>query len=119
MTTLTIISKDELKAKIDRKEDFQLVNVLAPEYDHLGSIKGSMRIPVESLGTRLGELDKSKEVIVYCASFQCNASRKAAEFLAERGFHVAAYEGGIKEWTEAGFPMERNKEAKRKGSCTC
>lgn len=119
MTTLTIISKEELKLKIDRKEDFQLVNVLSPDYYHLGSIKGSIKIPLDSLEKRFKELDKSKEVIVYCASYDCAASRKAAELLASHGFGVVAYEGGIKEWKEAGFPLEMEKGAKRKGACSC
>jgi rhodanese-related sulfurtransferase len=120
MTTLTIISKEELKAKIDRKEDFQLVNVLGPEYDALGSIKGSLRIPLDSLEKRLGELDKSKEVVVYCASYECSASRKAAELLTSHGFCAIAYEGGIKEWLEKSpTPKDAKKEAQGKSSCSC
>jgi rhodanese-related sulfurtransferase len=30
----------------------------------------------------------------------------AAKLLAEKGFNVKAYEGGIKEWTGAGFPKD-------------
>ena len=123
MTTLTIISKEELKEKIERGDDFQLVNVLTPDYYHLGSIKGSLKIPCDELEKRLSELDRAKETVVYCASYACQASKKAAEFLAKRGFRVEAYEGGIKEWSEAGFPMETGTapraEAKKKGSCSC
>jgi ArsR family transcriptional regulator len=120
MTTLTILSKEELKEKIDRKEDFQLINVLETEFYHLGSIKGSKRIPLVSLKKRLGELDKTKEVVVYCASYACQTSKIAAELLSHHGFRVIGYEGGIKEWKEAGFPVEYEKEAasknKSKGS---
>jgi ArsR family transcriptional regulator len=121
MTTLTIISKEELKSKLDKKEDFQLINVLGPDYNELGSIPGSLRIPVDQLEKRLGELDKTKEAVVYCASYECHASRKAAEILTGHGFCAVAYEGGLKEWKEAGFPTEANKKdkGKSKGSCSC
>lgn len=33
----------------------------------LGSIEGSINIPLDSLRERLGELDKNKKIIVYCA----------------------------------------------------
>lgn len=123
MTTLTIISKEELKSKLDKHEDFQLINVLGPDYDHLGSIPGSIRIPVDSLEKRLGELDKAKDAVVYCAGYECSASRKAAELLTSHGFCAIAYEGGLKEWKEAGFPIEANKKekgkGKNKGGCSC
>lgn len=104
--TIHTITKEELKGKMDQGQDFQLVNVLSPEYYHLGFIKGSRKIPMEDLERREQELDKSKEVIVYCASYDCNASHRAAEKLAQHGFNVSAYEGGIKEWKEARFPLE-------------
>lgn len=111
MKTITTISKEELKRKIDGGGNCQIVNVLSPEYYHLGFIKGSLRIPVAELEKRSGELDRSREVIVYCASSECHASRLAAEKLDQLGFHASAYEGGIKEWKEAGFPIEADKEA--------
>ncbi|HVE11801.1 MAG TPA: rhodanese-like domain-containing protein, partial [Elusimicrobiota bacterium] len=83
-----------------------ILNVLAPESYKLGFIKGSKRIPLAELEERVGELDKSKEVVTYCANAGCDASRKAAELLAGEGFKVSAYEGGIEEWTKAGLPTE-------------
>lgn len=100
------ISKNELKDMMDREEPVQIVNVLAPEYYPLGFIKGSQKIPLSELDQRSSELDRSKTVVVYCAHQQCDASRKAAEKLTSLGFCALAYEGGIKEWTEAGFPRE-------------
>lgn len=106
MKTIVTISKEELKKKIDRKENVQIINVLAPEYYKDGFIPGSMRIPTAELENRLWEIDKDREVIVYCASYKCDASKRAAEALATLGFDVKAYEGGIKEWKEAGYPVE-------------
>ena len=49
----------------------------------------------------LDELDTSKEAITYCAGPQCDASRRAAEQLAQRGFRVRAFEGGLEAWKQA------------------
>lgn len=98
-TQVATITKAELENKINAKEPIQIVNVLAPEHYALGMIPGSMKIPLADLDRRFTELNKHKEIIVYCAGGECMASRQAAEKLADLGFRVRAYEGGIKEWT--------------------
>lgn len=105
-TAIRTISKEELWGKIQRNEPVQVVNVLQPEHYTLGLIKGSKKIPVSEINQRYLELDKTKEVVTYCASTDCRASREGAEKLSAMGFNVRAYEGGIKEWKEAGLPVE-------------
>jgi ArsR family transcriptional regulator len=105
-TDVKIVTKDELKAMIDKHQAFQLVNVLAPEYYNLGVIKGSIKIPGAELEKRFTELDKAQDVVTYCADASCAASKKAAALLAAKGFTVSAYEGGAKEWKAAGLPLE-------------
>jgi ArsR family transcriptional regulator len=100
------ITKEQLQQKLERGESVQVVNVLEPKHYDLGFIKGSKKIPVSQIEQRTGELDKSKEVVTYCASHECHASQEGAEKLAAKGFQVKAYEGGIKEWKEAGLPTE-------------
>ena len=111
------ITKEELQQKL-RAGGVQVVNVLEPEWYKLGMILGSKKIPLASLERRLCELDKSREVVTYCANSQCTASREAARFLAARGFAVRAYEGGIKEWKEASLPVE-NAPAETGGGACC
>jgi rhodanese-related sulfurtransferase len=101
------INKDQLLGKIKSNSGVQIVNVLSPEHYGEGFIKGSKKIPLNQLDGRLGELDKTKEIVTYCASYDCSASLKAAEKLAAKGFKVKAYEGGIKEWSEAGLPIDK------------
>jgi len=107
-TNVETISKDQLLAKIKNNDGVQIVNVLSPEHYGKGFIKGSKRIPLDQIDSHLGELDKTKEVVTYCASTECPASMKAAAKLAAKGFKVKAYEGGIKEWSEAGLPTDKN-----------
>lgn len=55
---------------------------------------------------RWKELDRSKEIVVYCSSYECSASKASAEFLEDKGYDAKAYEGGVKEWAESGLPTE-------------
>lgn len=102
-TGVQTISKEDLLSRLGQ---VQVVNVLEPEHYALGVVRGSLKIPLSQLDERMGELNKDREVVTYCASRQCTASRHAAEKLAAAGFRVRAYEGGIKEWKEAGLPVE-------------
>ncbi len=49
-----------------------------------GAIPGAKNIPVQSLASRLGELDRARPVIVYCASGMRSSS--AASLLKKNGF---------------------------------
>ena len=112
-----VIRKEELLKQM-KEGSVQVVNVLDPEWYKLGIIRGSKKIPLDQLDRRLSELDKSREVITYCASYTCSASSEAAKKLAQKGFKVRAYEGGIKEWKEAGLPTEEVKSAQSsEGGC--
>ena len=102
-TAVKTVTKEELQRKL-KDGTAQVINVLEPEHYALGAIRGSKKIPLSGLESRLGELDKSKEVVTYCAGVDCDASRKAADLLAAKGFKASAYEGGVKEWKEAGLP---------------
>lgn len=64
------ISRDELKQKIDRKDDFVLVEALAKAtYDH-AHLPGAINIPPDQVAALAPKLlpDKSADIIVYCAS---------------------------------------------------
>jgi rhodanese-related sulfurtransferase len=100
------ISKDELSEKLGSPW-VVIVNVLTPDAYEKIHVKGSVCIPRKELEEgRWKELDSSKEIVVHCSSYECKASKEAADFLEAKGFDVSAYEGGIKEWAEAGLPME-------------
>jgi rhodanese-related sulfurtransferase len=53
-------------------------------------------------------LRKDSAIVVYCAGPHCSASREAAEKLAELGYSgVAAFEGGLAQWKQAGRDVLR------------
>lgn len=107
------ISKSQLVSRLD-SGDLVVVNVLKKEaYDKI-RIKGSLSIPRKELELgRWQELDKQKEIVVHCSSYECTASRMAADFLESKGFRVKAYEGGMKEWAEADLPVEGSLSARQ------
>ena len=64
------ISRDELKRKIDQKDDFLLVETLpAVAYDHV-HLPGAINLPPDKVSTLAPQLlpDKNAEIVVYCAS---------------------------------------------------
>jgi len=98
------ITRDELAAAMKRG-DVQVVNVLEREDSgRLRMIEGSVHIPLSELEQSLDQIDRDKDVVVYCANVACDASRMAAKLLDEKGYRVRAYEGGISEWFGAGMP---------------
>jgi rhodanese-related sulfurtransferase len=70
ISMLETISRDDLKGKIDRGEDFTLVETLpAVAYQH-AHLPGAINLPPDRVKELALQLlpDKSKEIIVYCAS---------------------------------------------------
>jgi rhodanese-related sulfurtransferase len=97
----------------DKMKDFNVMvlNVL-PESDYAKlHIKGSENLP---LGQNTGDFAEAVEkhygrdkfFITYCAGATCQAGPNAAKALKEKGFKANDYPGGMKEWSEAGFPTE-------------
>lgn len=103
------ITAQELKKKIDAKEDFVLINTLPEHYFKQGHVPGSINIPTDDIETEVpGKLqDLDKEIVVYCANVDCQAAPKAGRKLEALGFkHVLDFEGGVKGWVEAGYELK-------------
>ena len=87
----------------DATRGYALVNVLPREEFEREHIPRSMNVPVGHLEQLEKRFEKSKPIIVYCASSECEASPKAAKELARMGFErVFDFEQGLKGWKEAG-----------------
>ncbi len=89
----------EVKQKIDRGDDFVLLDVREPHEYQIASISQAKLIPLGDLGKRAGELSKSDEIVVHCKSG--GRSAKAVELLKQQGFkNVANMKGGILAWSD-------------------
>jgi len=92
------ISVRELKAKLDNKETFTLIDVREPYEYEIARIEGSRLIPLGELETRVNELPKSGPLVLQCHSG--GRSEHAVRLLQEAGFTNAVnLEGGIEAWS--------------------
>ena len=93
------ITPKELKAMMDRKEDFILVDVREPHEYQICKISGSQLIPLGQLQSKVNELDKTKQIVLHCHHGM--RSMSAAKKLLSIGFtKVKSLEGGIDAWAD-------------------
>jgi rhodanese-related sulfurtransferase len=101
------ISADELNAKVTKGVAIVILDVRSEDSFKIKHIKNAVNIPYIDLEGRTGELDSSKEIIVYCSNSDCGLSVNAFNLLNNAGFkNVYALEGGIESWQYNGYPVE-------------
>ncbi|NLF32474.1 MAG: rhodanese-like domain-containing protein [Planctomycetes bacterium] len=103
------IMRDELKRRLDHREDVVLVEVLAPEYFDEYHLPGAINVPMdESFEENIQDAipQKDRPVVVYCYSAECSASSEAAARMADLGYtDVFHYAAGKTDWHRAGYPV--------------
>jgi rhodanese-related sulfurtransferase len=96
-----------VKARLDRRETFQFIDVRedgewavdhAAGARHIG--RGVLERDIETLIP-----DREADIVLYCGGGY--RSTLAADSLQQMGYRrVASMEGGIRAWREAGYPLE-------------
>ena len=95
---MTEISVEELKKKLDNREDILILDVREPHEYQICNLNGHL-IPLGDLPKRVGELDSSREIVAHCK--MGGRSAKAVAFLQQAGFKkVSNLTGGITAWAE-------------------
>ena len=99
------ISRDELRAKLDRGDDFKLIMALNRWAYDAKHIPGSLHFDrPEDLYAAVRPDD---EVVVYCSNVDCLSSVALYRELVRRGYQdVRRYSGGLLDWEDAGLPLE-------------
>jgi adenylyltransferase/sulfurtransferase len=93
------IDVTELKQKIDRGDNFLLIDVREPHEYQICRIPGSKLIPLGEVAKHLGEFDPAADIVVHCKSGMRSA--KACAILRQNGFqHVRNVVGGILAWSD-------------------
>ena len=93
------IDVNKLKAMLDNNVDFILLDVRNDSEVLISNISKSIHIPMNDIPNRFIDLDKSKEIVVYCKSGIRSA--KVCEFLNNKNFKlVKNLKGGILSWAE-------------------
>ncbi len=99
------IEREDLKAKLDRGDDFKLIMAMHEWGFRVAHIPGSLHYnTVEDANEAL---DLDDEIVVYCTDPACVASQFAYQWLVEAGYtNVRRYEGGLSDWAAAGYTLE-------------
>ena len=102
------ISPEELKDRLDGGEAILVVDSRSLAEFEAGHIAGAISVPSNEVESRLDELPRDQEIVLYCTWPSENTSAGAALKLYEHGYtNVSALLGGMRKWEEAGFPMEK------------
>jgi rhodanese-related sulfurtransferase len=81
-----------------------LLDVRTPQEYAEGHIAGAVNVPHDQLATRLAEVPKDKDVVLYCRSGR--RAGIAADVLAANGYtRLSHLEGDMIAWTEKGRPV--------------
>ncbi|MCA1718462.1 MAG: rhodanese-like domain-containing protein [Actinobacteria bacterium] len=102
------ITREELKAKMDRGEEFVLVDALSAKHYQSSHLPGAINLPYEFVDEAESLLpDKDAEIVVYCMNVDCEASAEETRELEGMGYrNVRHYAGGKQDWIRAGLPLE-------------
>jgi len=93
------IEVTEVKEKLDRGDDFVLIDVREPHEYQICNIPAAKLIPLGEVGKRLGELDPEADIVIHCKSGMRSA--RACGILKAAGFkHVRNMKGGILAWSD-------------------
>ncbi len=97
-TTVPEMTVEELKHRLDAKEDLFVLDVREPHEYQICNINGYL-LPLGDLPKRVHELDSSREIVAHCRSGVRSA--KAVDFLRQAGFKkVHNLQGGILAWAD-------------------
>ena len=93
------ITVTELKQKLDRGDDVQLIDVRQPDEHAFARIEGAKLIPLGEVVQRMNELDATRETVIHCK--MGGRSAKAIEALERAGFKgsLTNLRGGITAWS--------------------
>ncbi len=96
----------ELSQRMGESDSLVIVDVREPVEQQISVLPGAYSIPLGELPLRLGEIDREKEVVLYCRSGVRSA--QAAEVLLKNGFErVKNLRGGINAWAQVVDPKMR------------
>jgi rhodanese-related sulfurtransferase len=107
--TIVDIGRETLWEMMESGADFVLVDALGPISFAGAHLPGAINLPPDAIDDRapgrIPNLDT--EIVVYCASVDCDSSIAVASRLVELGYrNVKHYSGGKRDWVEGGLPLE-------------
>ena len=109
MSRIRFISIEELLEMQANDQDFKLVDVLSEKNFNESHIPGAINIPFDDLDEKAlakGNVTKDDTIVVYCASYACQKSTKAAKKLSAMGYeNTFDFKAGKRGWKHAGLQL--------------
>ena|SRR5215813_14138951 len=93
------ISATELKQRLDKGDNIQIIDVRENNEVAIGVIPNSLHIPLAQVVSRMGEIDSTRDVVVHCK--MGGRSARAIEALHRSGHQgkLLNLRGGIIAWS--------------------
>jgi adenylyltransferase/sulfurtransferase len=93
------ITAKELKERLDRGDDLQIIDVREPNEYETARLEGAKLIPLGQVVNRMDEIDATRETVVHCKLGGRRA--KAIEALTRAGFagRLSNLKGGLTAWS--------------------
>jgi adenylyltransferase/sulfurtransferase len=94
------ITSTELKQRLDKGDDIQIIDVREDVEVAIGRIPNSVHIPLGQVLTRMDEIEPNRETVVYCK--MGGRSARAIDALQRSGFQgkLVNLKGGILRWSD-------------------
>ena len=99
------ITPEELRQKLEAGEEVVVVDVRSALESDVDSVPGALRIPLEDLETRHGDIPRDRDIILFCSCPNEASSARAALLLRKRGVvRVHPLQGGVDAWRALHWP---------------
>jgi rhodanese-related sulfurtransferase len=92
------VSPEELRSALGEARPPLLLDVREPMEFQLTHLPGALLIPVGKLAERLGDIDGTRDIVVYC--HHGIRSAHATHLLRSAGFRARNLQGGISAWAD-------------------
>ncbi len=102
-TEFTVITTDQLKAMLDGKKEFTLIDARSQEEFQEAHIPGAISIPEKKFDemTSLLPTDKNARLVFYCNGVKCGKSKRTAKKAEAAGYkNILIYGEGFPVWEE-------------------
>jgi sulfur-carrier protein adenylyltransferase/sulfurtransferase len=97
---LTEITATELKRRLDRGDDIQIIDVREPNEYEIARIPNTRLIPLSQVVNRMNEIDPARETVCHCKAGGRSAKAIAALKAAAFPGRLINLKGGITAWSD-------------------
>ncbi len=103
-----VITTDDLRAMMDEKKDFMLIDTRSKEEYQEAHIINAINISEKQFEQMAPEIIKGKDkmLIFYCSGVKCGKSKRTAKIAQKMGYtNLAIYNDGFPVWEERGYKI--------------